>query len=129
MSTKIVYADLDLDFGYHPLNFDVSMKFNEYAIARSIRNIVQTNRYERAFHPELGGGIRELLFEPADVITADALETRIKLLILDQEPRCKNVSVQVALSKDESAFDCTVYFTAINNTTPTSIVLYLKRVR
>lgn len=113
----------------HPFNRDVTKKHNEQAISRAIRNLVLTNRYERAFHPELGGSVRELLFEPADPITINALETRIINLITSQEPRVKDVRVEIAVSEDEQTFECEVFFTAINNREPTSIILYLKRVR
>lgn len=113
----------------HPFNRDVTKKHNEQAISRAIRNLVLTNRYERAFRPELGGSVRELLFEPADPITMSALRTNIISLITSQEPRVKDVDVEITVSEDESAFECEVYFTAINNREPTSIVLYLKRVR
>lgn len=129
MATEHIFTDLDLDFGMHPFNRDVTKKYNEQAISRSIRNLVLTNKYERAFHPELGGSVRELLFEPADPITINALETRIINLIESQEPRVKDVRVEITVSPDESTFDCEVYFTAINDRQPKQILLYLKRVR
>lgn len=129
MATEYIFTDIDLDFGYHPFNRDVAKKHNEAAISRSIRNLVLTNRYERAFRPELGGSVRELLFEPADPVTANTLETKIRNLIISQEPRVKDVSVEIELSADDSTFECDVYFTPINTRTPTKITLYLKRVR
>jgi len=126
---NIVYSDLDLNMIQHPINRDVSKKYNESAIARSIRNLILTNKYERAFHPELGGGLRELLFEPSTIITLDSIKSHILWLITSQEPRVKNPEVEVELSEDESTFDCTIHFTAINNRTPTTITLYLKRVK
>lgn len=129
MATEEFFSDLDLDFIMHPFNRDISRKINEYAIARSIRNLVLTNNYERAFHPELGGGVRKLLFEPADIVTIDSIKSNIKHLISTSESRVKNVYVDVNLSADEQTFECTVHFTPINNRKPTSITLYLKRVR
>ena len=123
------YADIDLDFGMHPFNRDISKKYDEAAISRSIRNIVLTNKYERPFKPEFGGEIRELLFENLDIVSVRELEKRIENIITQYEPRVKDVSVVADLIVDESAFECTVYFTAINNREPTKITLYLKRVR
>ena len=37
---------------------------------RSVRNLVNTNFYERPFHPELGSGVRQLLFEPFTPVTS-----------------------------------------------------------
>ena len=124
-----IYADLDLDFDMHPFNRDITKKYDEAAISRSIRNLVLTNKYERPFKPELGGGIRELLFENIDLISVREIEKRIETLITFYEPRVKDVSVEAELLPDDSAFQCSVYFTAINNREPTKITLYLKKVR
>ena len=57
------YKDLDLDFGRNPITNDVNKIEDVDAVKRSVKNLVQTNFYERPFHPELGCGVRELLFE------------------------------------------------------------------
>ena len=57
------FRDIDLDFGRHPVTNDVNMVEDAIAIKRSVKNLIQTNFYERPFHPELGCGIREMLFE------------------------------------------------------------------
>jgi phage baseplate assembly protein W len=60
-----IFKDLDLDFNRNTVTNDVIPKVEDVnAVKRSVRNLVQTNYYERPFHPELGCGIRELLFEP-----------------------------------------------------------------
>lgn len=127
--TANFFSDLDLDFTMHPFNRDIARKYDEYAIGRAIRNLILTNKYERAFRPELGGGVRELLFEPADIVTVSEMQSKIKNLIEFYESRVKDVRVEIELSPDESTFEVTIYFTAINKRTPTTITLYLKRVR
>ena len=57
------FRDLDLDFDRNIVTNDVKVVEDVVAIKRSVRNLVQTNFYERPFQPELGCGIRELLFE------------------------------------------------------------------
>ena len=37
------YADIDLFFKPHPITGDVSLKYDDAAVKRSVRNIVQTN--------------------------------------------------------------------------------------
>jgi hypothetical protein len=61
-STRI-YKDLDLNFTRNPVTNDILRIEDVDAVKRSVRNLVQTNFYERPFHPELGCGIRGLLFE------------------------------------------------------------------
>lgn len=124
-----VFSDIDLEMGIHPLNRDIVKKYDEAAISRSIQNIINTNKYEKAFNPMYGGNLRALLFEPTSNITKHSLKTTLEFLIRKYEKRVKNVRVDVEVSPDESSFECDVQFTAINNREPTKITLYLKRVR
>ena len=57
------YKDLNLDFARHPVTNDLVKIEDVDAIKRSVRNLINTNFYERPFHPELGCGVRDLLFE------------------------------------------------------------------
>ena len=58
-----VFSDLDLNFGIHPIRKDINRHLNEQAIINSIKNLVLTNFYEKPFQPEIGSGIRNLLFD------------------------------------------------------------------
>ena len=57
------YVDLDLNFTRHPVTNDVVKIEDVDAVKRSVRNLVNTQFYERPFHPEMGCGVRDLLFE------------------------------------------------------------------
>ena len=57
------FRDIDLDFGRNSTTNDIVKIEDVNAVKRSVKNLVQTNFYERPFHPELGCGVRELLFE------------------------------------------------------------------
>ena len=63
------YKDLDLDFGLNSVTKDVNKLTDAEAVKRSVRNLINTNHYERFFRPELGSGLRGLLFEPVNEIT------------------------------------------------------------
>ena len=71
------YKDLDLDFGRNVVTNDVNKLTGVEAVKRSVRNLIQTNHFERPFHPELGGNVRALLFEPLNMFTAMNLEKKI----------------------------------------------------
>ena len=58
------YTDLDLFFGKKSSDSDIQKVTDIQAVKRSIRNLVQLNTYEKPFHPEISGGVREMLFEP-----------------------------------------------------------------
>ena len=65
-----IYSDLDLDFTRNPVTSDI-VKLNDVdSVKRSVKNLIQTNHYERPFHPEIGSDIRGLLFENMTPLTA-----------------------------------------------------------
>jgi len=57
------YSDLDLNFTKKSSNSDVNKITDVQAVKRSLRNLVLLNYYEKPFHPEIAGGIRQMLFE------------------------------------------------------------------
>ena len=64
------YTDLDLFFGKKSSDNDIQKITDILAVKRSIRNLVQLNVYEKPFHPEISGGVREMLFENMSPITS-----------------------------------------------------------
>ena len=78
-----IYSDLDLDFNRNTVTNDIPKVEDVNAVKRSVRNLVQTNYYERPFHPELGCGIRELLFEPYTPIVGIFLRRKIGIVFQD----------------------------------------------
>ena len=72
------YKDLNLNFSRHPITKDVRPITDAAAVKRSVRNLVQYGFFEKPFHPEIGSGIRDLLFENITPFTAAALERKIK---------------------------------------------------
>ena len=53
------FRDIDLDFTRNVVTNDVTVVEDVIAVKRSVRNLVQTNYYERPFQPELGCGIMD----------------------------------------------------------------------
>ena len=72
------YVDLDLDFARHPVTNDIVKIEDVNAVKRSVKNLINTQFYERPFHPELGCGARDLLFENFTPMTSILLEERLK---------------------------------------------------
>ena len=50
----------------HPVTGDIAFLSDVESVKRSIRNLVNTNFYEKPFHPEIGSNIRSILFEACD---------------------------------------------------------------
>jgi len=124
------YTDLDLFFGKGMTSKDISKVTNVQAVKRSVRNLVLTNHYEKPFHPEIGSGVRDMLFEPMTPITAHILTKKIEDVIENFEPRARLISVRAIPNLDRNEYECTIEFYVVN--TPTELVdltVFLERLR
>ena len=124
------YTDLDLFFGKKATSKDISKVTDIQAVKRSIRNLVLTNHYEKPFHPEIGSGVRGILFEPMTPLTAHILTRKIEDVITNFEPRARLISVKAIPNLDRNEYECTVEFYVVN--APTELVdltVFLERLR
>ena len=124
------YSDLDLFFASKTISKDISKVTDIQAVKRSIRNLVLTNHYEKPFHPEIGSGVRDMLFEPMTLITASILARKIEDVIENFEPRAKLIGVRAQPNLDRNEYEVTIEFYVIN--TPTELVdltVMLERLR
>ena len=124
------YSDLDLFFGKKTSNADIQKVTDVQAVKRSLRNLVQLNTYEKPFHPEIAGGVREMLFEPMSPILAAMIARKVEDVIENFEPRARLVSVRSLPDLDRNAYEVIVEFYVVN--TPTELVdisLMLERLR
>ena len=123
------FSDLDLNFTAHPVTGDVARLYDENAIKRSVRNLLQTNNFEKPFHSEIGSQIRALLFEPASPV----LNTMLKRVITDTvttfEPRVVVNSVTVSSNQDNNSLNVTLIFTIVNTVNPVTMNVVLQRTR
>ena len=124
------YTDLDLFFGKKTSDSDIRKVTDVLAIKRSIRNLVQLNTYEKPFHPEISGGIREMLFEPMSPLIAVVIARKIEDVIDNFEPRARLVGVRAFPDLDRNAYEVFVEFFIMN--APSELVdlsLMLERLR
>ena len=124
------YSDLDLFFGKKTSNADIQKVTDVQAVKRSLRNLVQLNTYEKPFHPEIAGGVREMLFEPMSPILAAMIARKVEDVIENFEPRARLVSVRAIPDLDRNAYEIIVEFYVVN--TPTELVdisIMLERLR
>ena len=124
------YTDLDLFFGRKSSNSDISKVTDIQAVKRSIRNLVLLNAYEKPFHPEIAGGVREMLFELMTPITAQIIAKQVEIVINNFEPRAKLVGVRVQPNLDRNLYELTIEFYVVN--APTELVdmsVMLERLR
>ena len=124
------YSDLDLFFGKKPVGSDISKVTDIQAVKRSLRNLVNLNTFEKPFHPEIAGGIREMLFEPMTPITAVVLTRKVEDVINNFEPRVRLVSVRAIPDMDRNIYNVSIEFYVVN--APTELVdlsVMLERLR
>ena len=119
------FKDISLSFEPHPITKDLPVLMNERAIARSVRNLVETIPTERPFNPFLGSNVRSSLFEFVDYGTASNIKDQIETSVKNWEPRVDNLVVNVDPQPDNNAFDCTVIFDIIGLDVPTQQFTFL----
>ena len=123
------YKDLDLNFGRNPVTNDLSKVEDVDAVKRSVRNLVQTNFYERPFHPEVGCGIRELLFENYTPIVGIFLKRKISEVITAYEPRVSLQDISLEDDGDRNRLKVSIYFYVQGVPEPVVVETYLQRLR
>ena len=124
------YSDLDLNFTKKSSNSDVNKITDVQAVKRSLRNLVLLNYYEKPFHPEIAGGVREMLFELMTPITAQIIAKQVEIVINNFEPRARLVGVRVQPDLDKNLYQVTIEFYVVN--APTELVdmsVMLERLR
>lgn len=124
-----IYKDLDLTFNRNPATGDVSMKYDEQAVIRSIRNLLSTNVNEKLFQPTIGSSLSQLLFEPVSPLTASMIEDEVARMITNYEPRATISQLIVSAQPDKNYFNVSLYVLIGNQTQPTAINLILQRTR
>ena len=114
------YRDLDLFFAKTQGSKDVRKVTDIAAVKRSVRNLILLNNYEKPFHPEIGSGIRDMLFENMSNMTAFILARKIEDVIENFEPRVRLISVRADPNLDRNEYEVTIEFFVVN--TPTELV-------
>ena len=124
------YSDLDLFFGKRVVGSDVNKVTDIQAVKRSLRNLINLDAFEKPFHPEISGGIREMLFENMTPMVAAVLARKIEDVIENFEPRARLVSVRALPDFDRNIYNVSIEFYVVN--APTELVdlsVILERLR
>jgi len=124
------WKDLDLFFSRKLGSADVNTLTDVTAVKRSVRNLILTNHYEKPFHPEIGSGVRETLFELMTPMTSFILTKKIENVIETYEPRVTLVGVRALPNLDRNEYEVSIEFYLQN--APTELVdltIFLERLR
>ena len=123
------FRDIDLDFTRNTVTNDINVVEDVIAIKRAVNNLIQTNFYERPFRPELGCGVRELLFENFTPMTKIFLQRKIEEVLENYEPRVELQNVAVDDDQDGNRLVVDIYFYIVGVTGPQVVQTFLQRVR
>ena len=123
------FRDIDLDFTRNTVTNDINVVEDVIAIKRAVKNLIQTNFYERPFRPELGCGVRELLFENFTPMTKIFLQRKIEEVLENYEPRVELQNVAVDDDQDKNRLVVDIYFYVVGVPGPQVVQTFLQRVR
>ena len=127
---KAVYSDIDLLLAPHPNTGDVTKKLDANAVKQSVKNILMTNKGEKFFDPNFGGGLRSMLFENFSTVTASLLRTQIRYALENYEPRITVDSIDVTDDIEGNALRVSVGYTIKSPEGETDVVdILVERLR
>jgi hypothetical protein len=124
-----VFKDINLSLARHPITGDIASLTNIEAVKRSVRNLINTNFYERPFHPEIGSNVRSVLFEPVSPIVATVLERHVRDVVENFEPRAELIDVQVTDNSDANEYRVQIKFYVVNSSDIVDMNIFLERLR
>lgn len=128
-NTLIIHSDIRSDLAVNPATDDLLLLTNENAVEQSIKNLLQTDFYERPFQPTLGSNIRSLLFELDTPQTAYNLKEAIIKTIENFEPRCQLIDVIIESDPDRNAYNCYITYNIIGDQGEFTTEFVLSRIR
>ena len=124
-----IYKDLNLDFQQNTATKDIQKLTDVEAVKRSVRNLINTNHYEKPFHPEIGSNLRAMLFENITPQMTHVISKTIAILLKNYEPRCRLVQVNSQPMFDRNGYACQISFYVVNHPEPVTVETFLERLR
>ena len=129
LSTRdIEYKDIDLSFAKKP-NGEIYKKKDAAAVIQAVKNLIQTNHFEKPFLPFFGGNIRALLFELAEDDIEEDIEEQVTEAIQRFEPRAVVREIRAKSDPDRNSLDVYIEFQVINTTEIVSFTTAVSRLR
>ena len=126
ISTR-TYHDFSFNFSHNPMSGDVAKKSGANAVKAAMLSIMKTNYNERLFQPEIGSGIRALLFEPMNPITEELLKDEVKDCLRRSEPRATILGVTVVGQEDKNRYKVSILFSVSTETEPQKLETFFEQ--
>ena len=126
---KKSYKDLSFDFTANPQTGDVATVKDVVSVKRGIKNILLTAPFERLFQPEIGSGIKNILFEPMTPLTEQRLSDACADAIDAWEKRASVIDIAVISEEDYSRYRVAIKFSINNSLETEQVDVFLNRER
>ena len=126
---KKSYADLNFDFTANPQTGDVATVKDAVSVKRGIKNILLTAPFERLFQPEVGSGIKNILFEPMTPLTEQRLSDACRDAIDAWEKRASVINITVISEEEYNRYRVAIKFSINNSLETEQVDVFLNRER
>lgn len=122
------YRDIDLSFTAKP-NGEIYVKRDAAAVTQALKNLIQTNYYEKPFQPFFGGNIRSMLFELVDDESEEELAEQIMRAINTYEPRAQVLGLDVTINPDQNSLSVTIEYQVVSTEETITFTTTISRLR
>ena len=112
------FKDISLSFIKHPVTNDIVALKNEDAIKKSVVNLVRTQIGERFFEPLLGTSLEGSMFELSTEEIGIELESEIRVLIENYEPRIRVSRIKAEASPDTYELNVNIVYDIVGLAIP-----------
>jgi len=126
---KKSYKDLSFDFTANPQTGDVATVKDAVSVKRGIKNILLTASFERLFQPEIGSGIKNILFEPMTPLTEQRLSDACADAIDAWEKRASVIDITVISEEEYNRYRVAIKFSINNSLETEQVDVFLNRER
>ena len=127
-SRSRVFRDIDMSFTAKP-NGELFVKKDAAAVKQAVKNLIQTNHFEKPFLPFYGGNIRNQLFELAYNEMDEDIEENIIFAIETFEPRAQILNIDVQVQPDQNSLRVTLEFKVVNSDEVITFSTVISRLR
>lgn len=126
-----LYKDIDLSFSAHPETKDVVKKIDINSVKQSLKLLLFSSYNERPFREDttVFSSIRNLLFEPVDILTSISIKRNIEYIVETYEPRVILDEVVVSPNDEKNEYEISIYFRVKGIQRPASFSTILTRAR